>query len=165
MNLDVHVRKCPDHEETNRKAIDALLGASEFDPRITMAAGLLRWIMDCQRSEIQILFESRGTGIPTGEISNLSREFLLGFYCIHRRHTKDFHMDEYLLHLDGTGESGDEIVFMAKDGITGITMDACIMPSPFRERPGKRRNFLLSGAEGSHGVNKGTGAYIKGKGT
>ena len=129
VNLNVHVRKCPDHEETNRKAIDALLGASEFDPRITMAAGLLRWIMDCQRSEIQILFESRGVRVSTGEISNLSREFLLRFYCIHRRHMKDLHPDEYILHLDGTGESGDEIVFMAKDGFTGITVDARIMPS------------------------------------
>ena len=127
------MRKCPDHKETNRKTIDALVGASEFDPGITMAAGLLRWIMDYQRSEIQIFFKSRGTGISTGEISCLSREFLLKFYCIHRWHMKDLHPGEYILHLDGTGESGDEIVFMAKDSITGITMDACIMPSESME--------------------------------
>ena len=31
-------------------------------------------------------------------------------------------LKEYMLHLDRTGESGGEIVFMAKDGITGIIM-------------------------------------------
>ena len=129
VNLNVHVRKCPDHKETNRKAIDALINGSEFDPGVVMAVGLLRWIMDYQRSEIHILMESRGIEISAGEISNMSREFLLRFYCIHRRHMKDLDLGEYILHLDGTGESGDEIVFMAKDGITGITMDARIMPS------------------------------------
>ena len=133
MNLNVHVRKCPDHKETNRKAIDAFINGSEFDSRVVMAVGLLRWIMDYQRSEIQILFESRGIRVSTGEISNLSREFLLRFYCIHRRHMKDLDLGEYILHLDGTGESGDEIVFMAKDGMTEITMDACIMPSESME--------------------------------
>lgn len=73
--------------------------------------------------------ESRGISVSTGEISNMSREFLLRFYCIHQRHMKNLHPSEYILHLDGTGESGDEIVFMAMDGITGITLDACIMPS------------------------------------
>ncbi len=133
VNLNVHVRKCPDHKETNRKAIDTLINGSEFDPRITMAAGLLRFLLDYQREEIQILFESRGIRISTGKISCLSREFLLRFYCIHRRHMKDLDLGEYVLHLDGTGESGDEIVFMAKDGITEITMDACIMPSESSE--------------------------------
>ena len=33
------------------------------------------------------------------------------------------------LHLDGTGEAGNEIVFMAKEGDTGITMDAQIIPT------------------------------------
>ncbi|EQD76087.1 hypothetical protein B1B_01923, partial [mine drainage metagenome] len=71
--------------------------------------------------------------ISTGKISSLSKEFLLRFYCIHRRHMKDLDLGEYILHLDGTGESGDEIVFMAKDGLTGITMDATIMPSESSE--------------------------------
>ena len=133
MNLNVHMRKCPDHKETNRKAIDALINGSEFDSRVVMAVGLLRWIMDYQRSEIHILMESRGIEISSGEISNLSKEFLLRFYCIHRRHMKDLDLGEYILHLDGTGESGDEIVFMAKDGMTEITMDACIMPSESME--------------------------------
>ena len=133
VNLNVHVRRCPDHDETNRKSIGTVISGSDFDPRVTIAVGLLRWIMDYQRSEIQILMESRGISISTGEISNLSREFLLRFYCIHRRHMKELDLGEYVLHLDGTGESGDEIVFMAKDGITEITMDACIMPSESTE--------------------------------
>ena len=129
VNLNIHVRKCPDHKETNRNAIDTLINSSGFDPRVVIAVGLLRWIMDYQRSEIQILMESRGISISTGEISTFSQEFLLRFYCIHRRHMKDLHLGEYILHLDGTGESGGDIVFMAKDDITGITMNACIMPS------------------------------------
>ncbi|MCL4342777.1 MAG: hypothetical protein M1267_02845, partial [Candidatus Thermoplasmatota archaeon] len=133
VNLNVHVRKCTDHKETNRNAIDTLVKSSDFDPRVVIAVGLLRWIMDYQREEIQILFESHGIRISTGEISNLSREFLLRFYCIHRRHMKDLDLGEYILHLDGTGESSDEIVFMAKDGMTETTMDACIMPSESME--------------------------------
>ena len=129
MSLKVHVRICSTHRKTNRNVIEALAGGSDFDPRITIAVGLLRFLLDYQREEIQILMESHGIGISTGEISILSREFLLRFYCIHKRHMKDLELKEYILHLDGTGESGDEIVFMAKDGITGITMDAINMPS------------------------------------
>jgi hypothetical protein len=29
----------------------------------------------------------------------------------------------YTLHLDGSAESGDEITFIAKEGITGLTID------------------------------------------
>ena len=74
------------------------MGGSDFDPRVTIAVGLLRWLMDYQISEIQILLESRGITISTGEISNLSREFLLHFYCIHRRHMKDMELKEYILY-------------------------------------------------------------------
>ena len=109
------------------------VGGSDFDLRVTIAVGMLRFLLDYQRSEIQVLMESRGIGMSTGEISNLTREFLLRFYCSHRKHMKDLDLGEYLLHLDGTGEAGDDIVFMAKDGITGITMDARIMPSESSE--------------------------------
>lgn len=133
VNLNVHVRNCPIHGTTNRNVIDALLSGSNFHPGVTIAVGLLRWTMDYRISEIQTLMESRGIRISTGEISNLTKEFLLRFYCIHRRHMKDLDLKEYVLHLDGTGESGDDIVFMAKDGLSGITMDACIMPSESSE--------------------------------
>ena len=122
MDINIHIRKCNIHGITNRKIINSLLCSSDFDPRVTIAIGIMRWLMDYQISEIQILLESRGISISTGEISNLSREFLLRFYCIHRRHMKDMELKEYMLHLDRTGESGGEIVFMAKDGITGIIM-------------------------------------------
>ncbi len=79
VNLNIHVRKCPDHKETNRNAIDTLINSSGFDTRVVIAVGLLRWIMDYQRSEIQILMESRGVRVSTGEISTLSQEFLLRF--------------------------------------------------------------------------------------
>ena len=76
------MRKCNDHEETNRKATDILINGSWFDPRITMEVGLLRMVMDYQTSEVQIFFESRGIEISAGEISNMSREFLLRYYCV-----------------------------------------------------------------------------------
>jgi len=103
VNLNVHVRNCPIHGTTNRNVIDALLSGSNFHPGVTIAVGLLRWTMDYRISEIQTLMESRGIRISTGEISNLTKEFLLRFYCIHRRHMKDLDLKEYVLHLDGTG--------------------------------------------------------------
>ena len=89
VNLNIHVRKCPDHKETNRNAIDAFINSSDFDPKVTIAIGILCWLMDYQVSEIRIIMESSGISISTGEISNLFREFLLRFYVIHRRHLKD----------------------------------------------------------------------------
>jgi len=72
---------------------------------------------------------SRGISISTGEISNLSEEFLLRFYVLHKRHVPQMKVifeknGGIRLHLDGTGEAGNEIVFVAKEGETGITMDA-----------------------------------------
>ncbi|MCW3129158.1 MAG: hypothetical protein N2V75_03550 [Methanophagales archaeon] len=99
-----------------------------------IAVGLLRWFFNLQREEIQLLFAVRGTEISTGEISNLSEEFLLRFYALHRRYIPLIKAliekkGGMVLHLDGTGESGDEIVFTGKDGKTGITLDAQIMPA------------------------------------
>jgi hypothetical protein len=81
-----------------------------------------------------LFLEGRGINISTGEISNLSEEFLLRFYVLHKKHSsqmkKIFEKNGgYILHLDGSAESGDEITFTAKDGITGFTIDSWIMPS------------------------------------
>lgn len=105
-----------------------------FDSKVMIVVGILRWFSNYQREEIQLLFDARGTHISTGEISNLSEEFLLRFYVLHRKHIPKLKAlfeknDGMALHLDGTGEAGDDIVFSAKDGITGITIDAQIMPS------------------------------------
>jgi hypothetical protein len=53
-----------------------------------IAVGLFRWFLNMQREEIQLLFFGRGIEISTGEISNLSEEFLLRFYALHNRHNK-----------------------------------------------------------------------------
>ena len=99
-----------------------------------IAVGILRWFFNLQRKEIQLLLAARGTSISTGEISYLSEEFLLRFYILHRRHIPQLrelfdNNGGIVLHLDGTGEAGDEIVFSGKEGITGITIDAQIMPA------------------------------------
>jgi len=103
-----------------------------------IAVGLLRWFLDMQREEIQLLFYARGTDISTGEISYLSEEFLLRFYIFHKKHAEQIKTlfsknGGMILHVDGTGEAGDDIVFTAEDGRTGIKIDAQIMPSESSE--------------------------------
>jgi len=99
-----------------------------------VAIGILRWFFDYQREEIRTILLSKGLRISTGEISNLSEEFLLRFYALHKRHIPQINTlfekrGGVRLHLDGTGEAGNEIVFMAKEGETGITMDTQIIPT------------------------------------
>ena len=99
-----------------------------------IAVGILRWYQNYQREEIENFILSRGVSISTGEISNLSEEFLVRFYSLHKHHVNQMNAcfeknGGYRLHLDGTGEPGNEIVFMAKDGATGITLDAQTMTS------------------------------------
>ena len=99
-----------------------------------VAIGILRWFFDYQREEIRALLLSRKIHISTGEISNLSEEFLLRFYALHKRHVPQIKAlfekkGGIRLHLDGTGETGNEIVFMVKEGETGITVDAQIIPT------------------------------------
>jgi len=105
---------------------------------VIIAIGFLRWLFNYQREEIQLLLEGRGIHISTGEISKLSEEFLLRFYVLHKKHysqmKKIFEKNRgYVLHLDGSAESGDEITFTAKEGMTGFTIDSWIMPSESRE--------------------------------
>lgn len=105
---------------------------------MVIAIGFLRWLFNYQREEIQLLLESRGIHISTGEISKLSEEFLLRFYVLHKKHNSQMNIifeknGGYILHLDGSAESGDEITFTAKEGITGFTIDSWIMPSESSE--------------------------------
>jgi len=109
-----------------------------FDTKVIVAIGYLRWFFNYQREEIQLLLGARGIQISTGEISILSEEFLLRFYILHKKHSSQ--MNElfttnkgYILHLDGSAESGDEITFTAKEGMTEITIDSWIMPSESRQ--------------------------------
>jgi hypothetical protein len=126
------LKMCQKHGKGNGHILEAIVPKkSDFDIKIMIAVGLLRWMMDYQREEIQLLLQARGVDISTGEISTLSERFLLSFYCIQKRHTADLRsaVSQYVLHLDGTGEAGKEIVFMAKEGKSGITIDARSMPS------------------------------------
>lgn len=103
-----------------------------------IAVGILKSIFDYQREELQLLLFARGCVISTGEISKLSEEFLLRFYVLHKRRMSKMKVlfdkkGGMVLHLDGTGESGDEIVFTAKEGRTGITIDSQTMRSESRK--------------------------------
>jgi hypothetical protein len=101
------------------------------------AIGYLRWFFNYQREEIQLLLGARGVQISTGKISELSEEFLLRFYTVHKKHSSQmkelFETNKgFILHLDGSAEAGDEITFTAKEGMTEITIDSWIMPSESR---------------------------------
>ena len=91
--------------------------------------------MDYKEEEVQLLLQARGINISIGEVSILSGQFLLLLYCLQKRHIADLcsAVSPYVLHLDGTGEAGKEIVFMAKEGRSGITIDARSMPSESAE--------------------------------
>ena len=125
------LRVCPEHTAcSSRHVLDAIVPEGfNFDLKVMIAVGMLRWFFNYQREELQLLLNARGISVSTGEISRLSEQFLLRFYCVHRRHLTETIPADYILHLDGTGEAGGEIVFMAKEGRTGMTIDARSMPS------------------------------------
>lgn len=139
--LRVHIKYCEVHGTFNcdgpSVAHKICPSGRTFDTKVLISVGFLRWFFNYQREEIQLLFETRGVHISTGEISYLSEEFLLRFYVIHKRHVLQmknvFREKGIVLHLDGTAEAGDEITFTAKEGITGITIDSWIMPSERQE--------------------------------
>jgi len=140
--LSVPIKYCKDHGVINTDTLsifDKICTKRRiFDTKVLIAIGLLRWLFNYQRNEIKLFLEGRGIIISTGEISNLSEEFLLRFYVIHKNHSSQMEKlfeknGGYILHLDGSAEAGDEITFTAKEGITGITIDSWIMPSEGRD--------------------------------
>ncbi len=104
---------CRNHGLINRETLSTIQKICPrkrtFDTKVIIAIGFLRWLFNYQREEIQLLLESRGIHISTGEISKLSEEFLLRFYVLHKKHNS------------------------AKEGMTGFTIDSWIMPSESSE--------------------------------
>jgi hypothetical protein len=133
MQFSIRFRHCKEHgtfDEPLISLVNRICPAGRsFDTKIMVAIGILRWYFNYQREEIKNILFLRGISISTGEISNLSEEFLVRFYALHKRHVPQMKSlfeknGGARLHLDGTGEAGNEIVFMAKEGATGITLDA-----------------------------------------
>jgi len=138
IRFSIGFRYCKEHGSFSESLVSVVNricpAGRNFDSKVMVAIGILRWFFDFQREEIGTILLSRGTQISTGEISNLSEEFLLRFYALHKRHVPRIKAlfekrGGVRLHLDGTGEAGNEIVFMAKEGETGITMGAQIIPT------------------------------------
>ena len=138
LRFNICFRYCKEHgsfDEPLVSIVNRICPAGRnFDSKVMIAIGILRWYFDYQREEIRNILLVRGIHISTGEISNLSEEFLLRFYALHKRHIPQIKAifekrGGIRLHLDGTGEAGNEIVFMAKEGKTGITMYAQIIPT------------------------------------
>lgn len=137
MEVRVRVLHCPDHPDVPvyPKPVQRLfLPGCRFDMNVMNAVGILRWGLCLQREEIRILLMGRGVQISTGEISYLSERFLAYFYLLH--HSKypvlvrlfESHGGA-VLHIDGTEEKGSDVVFCAKEGMTGITVMADTIPS------------------------------------
>jgi hypothetical protein len=131
--LSIQKKYCKIHGLINNENVSFLnkicLPRRTFDTKVMTSVGYLRWFFNYQREEIQLLLEARGIKISTGEISKLSEEFLLRFYIVHKKHRSQmkelFETNKgFILHLDGSTESGDEITFTAKEGITEITIDS-----------------------------------------
>nr|QNO54365.1 hypothetical protein DIMBOPOO_00038 [Methanosarcinales archaeon ANME-1 ERB7] len=138
IRFTIRFRYCKEHDSFDEPLVSLVNricpAGRNFDSKVMVAIGILRWLFDFQREEMGTILLSRGLHISTGEISNLSEEFLLRFYALHKRHIPQMKAlfekrGGVRLHLDGTGEAGNEIVFMAKEGETGITMDAQIIPT------------------------------------
>ncbi|MEA1893607.1 MAG: transposase [Euryarchaeota archaeon] len=138
VRFNICFRYCKKHGSFNEPLVSIVNqicpAGRNFDSKVMITIGILRWYFDYQREEIRNILLARGIHISTGEISNLSEEFLLRFYALHQRHVPQIKSlfekrGGIRLHLDGTGEAGNEIVFMAKEGETGITIDAQIIPT------------------------------------
>jgi len=138
VRFDICSRYCKEYGSFNEPLVSIVNriypAGRNFDSKVMIAIGILRWHFDYQREEIRNILSARGIHIYTGKISNLSEEFLLRFYALHKRHVPQIRASfekwgGVRLHLDGTGEASNEIVFMAKEGETGITMDAQIIPT------------------------------------
>lgn len=105
-----------------------------FDFDVMAAIGLLRYGLKFQRREIQILFIGRNIEISEGEVSELSFEFLLRFYLLHRNRAS--RLRELLesnpgkvFHADGTQDDGSDVVFTVMEGLTGIVLDSFLIPN------------------------------------
>ncbi len=137
MEVRVRVLHCPDHPDIfvyPKPMCRLFLPGCRFDMNVMNAVGILRWGLCLQREEIRILLMGRGVTISTGEISYLSERFLVYFSLLHRsKYPEIARLFESnggaVLHIDGTEEKGSDVVFCAKEGMTGITVMADTIPS------------------------------------
>jgi hypothetical protein len=96
------------------------------------AIGILRYGLKLQRREVQILCSGRNINISEGEVSELSKEFLLRFYLLHKslsprvREIIESNQGK-VFHVDGTQDDGSEVVFTFLEGLTGIVLDSFLL--------------------------------------
>lgn len=100
---------------------------------IMVAVGLLRWGLNLERKTIRALFKRRDIPISTGTVSHLSEDFLVLFKILHEKHypamRKIFERNGgAVLHIDCTEETEGKVVLTVKEGTTGITVMAELLP-------------------------------------
>lgn len=141
-DVRIKVLCCSEHDPPVMVYPEAMhrlfLPGCNFNVKVMIAVGLLRWALCLQREEIQILLRGRGVEISTGEVSYLSEKFLAYFYLLHRSKYPEMaklfeSRGGAVLHIDGTEEKGSRVVFCAKEGRTGITVMADTIPSEAAE--------------------------------
>jgi len=88
--LSIPIKYCKEHGVINTNTHSIFNNICPkwriFDTKVMIAIGFLRWLFNYQREEIKLFLKGRGINISTGEISNLSEEFLLRFYVIYKNH-------------------------------------------------------------------------------
>ena len=101
--------------------------------------GIARWFFYQTRETLQGRLERRGTRISEAEITHLEEDFLLRIYALHRRAMPSLRAyfaarGGWVLHVDGTLSEGSPVIFVARDGRTGIVLDATVIESERSER-------------------------------
>lgn len=101
--------------------------------------GIARWFFYQTRETLQGRLERRGTRISEAEITHLEEDLLLRIYALHRRAMPSLRAyfaarGGWVLHVEGTLGEGSPVIFVARDGRTGIVLDATVIESERSER-------------------------------
>jgi hypothetical protein len=132
---------CPEHKGTVYRAKTALIitpARSPYAWDLRTDAGLQRFGDHRQIAEIRRNFLERiGTAIPERTLSHLCTDFVEHWVAVHIESLEALRgvleaQGGCVLHLDATGENGSRPMFTVKEGLSGMTLWACRVPSENR---------------------------------
>jgi len=132
---------CPEHKGTVYRAKTALIitpARSPYAWDLRTDAGLQRFGDHRQIAEIRRNFLERiGTAIPERTLSHLCTDFVEHWVAVHIESLEALRgvleaQEGCVLHLDATGENGSRPMFTVKEGLSGMTLWACRVPSENR---------------------------------
>ena len=132
---------CPEHKGTVYRAKTALIitpARSPYGWDLWVDAGLQRFGEHRQIAEIRRYFlERTGTAIPERTISHMCSHFAEYWVAVHVESLEALGdvLDAQggcVLHLDATGKNGSRPMFTVKEGLSGMILWACRVPSENR---------------------------------